>query len=95
MASALESLFPDLEVFAWRDMDRALFWSSIGGLRFAVTEQSVRAAMSEQHVTWLLLRKIDDAVFAICDGLEWCSGIWDAQWAMGHGSLDSEVEVLG
>ena len=92
---AFAGLAPDLEVISWRDGDRFLFWQSIGGLRFSITEEQVHAAMSEQHITWLILRLVDEAVFAVCDGLEWCSGIWDDLWSMSHGSLSPEVEVLG
>jgi hypothetical protein len=83
--------FPLVESASWIDCDRDLMWFSIGGLTFKVTREELE---SEIHYVSLLWRRIHGAVNAICDGLGWCSGIWDEQWAMSHGSLGPEVEVL-
>jgi hypothetical protein len=83
--------FPLVESASWTDVVRDRIWFSLGGLEFVITREEIE---SEHHYASLLWRRIHGAIDAICEGLGWCSGIWDEQWAMSHGSLGPEVEVL-
>ena len=87
-----EQFFECVECASWVDHMSECMHLSIGGLRFSITR-----AWTESEYDFLsqLVSRVRDTVAAISDGFGWMCGIWDAQWAMGHGSLPPGVEVLG
>ena len=92
MRHVLERFFEHVECASWVDYMSEQMHFNIGGLRFSLTRAWLE---SEYDYLSALIGRVRGAVEAISDGFGWMCGIWDAQWAMGHGSLEPDVEVLG
>ena len=91
----IEGFFGQAEVITWTDFDAEIYRASVGGLRFSVTQEQLVSSESYERALTDVLNGVYKAVRAISEGFEWSSGIWDDRWAMSHGSLSADTEILG